>query len=315
LKILVTGGAGFIGSHVVDGYIKAGHDVVVVDNLFTGKRENINPAARFYEIDIRSKGLEKIFEIERPLIVNHHAAQISVPVSVENPIFDAEVNIIGLINLLQNCVKHGVRKIIFASSGGAIYGEAQEYPTSEKYLPVPLSPYAITKLTSEYYLRFYEHQYGLNYTILRYANIYGPRQIPKGEAGVVAIFTENLLSGKTSVICHFPDEPYGMERDYCYVENVVKANILVLENGSNEIFNIGSGKPTKTRELYKKLYDLINKSDPSLRAPVPAPPRHGDIKRSCLNIDKAKRMLGWTLDVSLEEGLKKTVQWYSTHKV
>jgi len=239
LKILVTGGAGFIGSHVVDGYIKAGHDVVVVDNLFTGKRENINPEAKFYEIDIRSKGLEKIFEREKPLIVNHHAAQISVPVSVENPIFDAEVNIIGLINILQACVKYGVKKIIFASSGGAIYGEAQEYPTSEKYPPLPLSPYAITKLTSEYYLEFYRHQYRLNYTILRYANIYGPRQIPKGEAGVVAIFIENLLSGRPSVIYHFPDEPDGMARDYCYVEDVVKANILVLKNGSNEIFNIG----------------------------------------------------------------------------
>ena len=315
MKILVTGGAGFIGSHVVDGYIKAGHDVVVVDNLFTGKRENINPEAKFYEIDIRSKGLEKIFEREKPLIVNHHAAQISVPVSVENPIFDAEVNIFGLINILQACVKYGVKKIIFASSGGAIYGEAQEYPTSEKYLPLPLSPYAITKLTSEYYLEFYRHQYGLNYTILRYANIYGPRQIPKGEAGVVAIFIENLLSGRPSVIYHFPDEPDGMARDYCYVEDVVKANILVLKNGSNEIFNIGSGKPTRTRELYKILYDLINNSNSLLRTPIPAPPRHGDIKRSCLNIDKAKRMLGWTLDVSLEEGLKKTVQWYSTHKV
>jgi len=315
LKILVTGGAGFIGSHVVDGYTKAGHDVVVVDNLFTGKRENINPEAKFYEIDIRSKGLEKIFEREKPLIVNHHAAQISVPVSVENPIFDAEVNIFGLINILQACVKYGVKKIIFASSGGAIYGEAQEYPTSEKYLPLPLSPYAITKLTSEYYLEFYRHQYGLNYTILRYANIYGPRQIPKGEAGVVAIFIENLLSGRPSVIYHFPDEPDGMARDYCYVEDVVKANILVLKNGSNEIFNIGSGKPTRTRELYKRLYDLVNNSNPSLRTPVPAPPRPGDIKRSCLNIDKAKRMLGWTPDVSLEEGLKKTVGWYSTHKV
>jgi len=315
LKILVTGGAGFIGSHVVDGYIKAGHDVVVVDNLFTGKRENINPEAKFYEIDIRSKGLEKIFEREKPLIVNHHAAQISVPVSVENPIFDAEVNIFGLINILQACVKYGVKKIIFASSGGAIYGEAQEYPTSEKYPPLPLSPYAITKLTSEYYLEFYRHQYGLNYTILRYANIYGPRQIPKGEAGVVAIFIENLLSGRPSVIYHFPDEPDGMARDYCYVEDVVKANILVLKNGSNEIFNIGSGKPTRTRELYKRLYDLVNNSNPSLRTPVPAPPRPGDIKRSCLNIDKAKRMLGWTPDVSLEEGLKKTVGWYSTHKV
>ena len=315
MKILVTGGAGFIGSHVVDGYIKAGHDVVVVDNLFTGKRENINPEAKFYEIDIRSKGLEKIFEREKPLIVNHHAAQISVPVSVENPIFDAEVNIFGLINILQACVKYGVKKIIFASSGGAIYGEAQEYPTSEKYPPLPLSPYAITKLTSEYYLEFYRHQYRLNYTILRYANIYGPRQIPKGEAGVVAIFIENLLSGRPSVIYHFPDEPDGMARDYCYVEDVVKANILVLKNGSNEIFNIGFGKPTRTRELYKRLYDLVNNSNPSLRAPVPAPPRPGDIKRSCLNIDKAKRMLGWTPDVSLEEGLKKTVGWYSTHKV
>ena len=172
-RILVTGGAGFIGSHVADGYIEAGYDVSIVDNLYTGRRENLNKAARFYHIDIRSQELEDVFKEEQPEIVNHHAAQISVPDSVKDPRFDAEVNVIGFINVLQCSIKYGVKKIIFISSGGAIYGEAEEYPTSESYTPKPLSPYAITKLVSENYLEFYRHQYGLDYTVLRYANIYG----------------------------------------------------------------------------------------------------------------------------------------------
>ncbi|RLG28585.1 UDP-glucose 4-epimerase, partial [Methanosarcinales archaeon] len=225
MKILVTGGAGFIGSNVVDGYIREGHDVVVVDNLFTGKRENVNPKARFYKADIRSEEIREIIKEERPDVINHHAAQISVPESVRDPLFDADVNIKGILNLLESAVRYGVKKFIFISSGGAIYGEAEEFPTSESYEPRPLSPYAISKYCSEYYLSYYSHQYGLKFTTLRYANIYGPRQIPHGEAGVVAIFMNNILSGKKSVLYHFPEDKEGMIRDYCFVEDVVEANI------------------------------------------------------------------------------------------
>ncbi|NQU14227.1 MAG: NAD-dependent epimerase/dehydratase family protein, partial [Desulfobacteraceae bacterium] len=184
MKILVTGGAGFIGSNVVDGYVRAGHEVLVVDNLYTGKRSNVNPEARFYELDIRSQEVVKVMEKERPEVLNHHAAQMSVPDSVSDPIFDADINIKGLLNLLEAAVQYKVKKVIFISSGGAIYGEASEYPTSEDCEPKPLSPYAVTKYCSEHYLAFYRHQYGLDYTTLRYANIYGPRQVRHGEAGV-----------------------------------------------------------------------------------------------------------------------------------
>src|SRR3990172_6796187 len=188
MKILVTGGAGFIGSHVVDAFIKAGHRVCVIDNLSTGKRENLNPKAKFYRADIRSGKAREIIASFRPDVINHHAAQISVPESVENPLFDADINIMGLLNVLEAARANRTKKIIFASSGGAIYGEAGKHPTPETYPPEPLSPYAITKFASEKYLAFYNRQYGLDYTVLRYSNIYGPRQIPTGEAGVVAIF-------------------------------------------------------------------------------------------------------------------------------
>ena len=182
MKVLVTGGAGFIGSNVVDGLITAGHQVLVVDNLYTGKRSNVNPEAQFFELDIRAPQTAELIKRERPEIIDHHAAQISVPDSVSDPLFDADVNIKGLLNLLEAARKSGVEKFVFISSGGAIYGEASEYPTSEGYQPQPLSPYAVSKFSSEHYLEYYRHQYGLNYTTLRYANIYGPHQIPHGEA-------------------------------------------------------------------------------------------------------------------------------------
>ena len=196
MKILVTGGAGFIGSNVADAYIQAGHEVVIVDNLVTGNRRNINPKAIFYEMDICDESLSEVFAKEKPDMVNHHSAQISVPLSIENPLLDVINNVYGWVNVLQNCVRTGVKKVIYISSGGAIYGEAEEYPTSEKYNPKPLSIYAINKRVGEDYLYFYRHQYGLNYTVLRYANVYGPRQISQGEAGVVSLFTEKLLKGE-----------------------------------------------------------------------------------------------------------------------
>ncbi len=312
MKILVTGGAGFIGSNVVDGYIEQGHDVVVVDNLYSGKLENLNPAAKFYLMDIRSDEISKVLDIERPDVINHHAAQISVPYSVEAPLFDVSVNIEGFVNILEAAKEFDIKKVIFISSGGAIYGEAEEYPTSEDYPPQPLSPYAIAKAVSEDYLYFYRHQYGLDYTVLRYANIYGPRQIPHGEAGVVAIFMDNLVSGKKSLLFHFPDEPDGMIRDYCFVGDVVKANILALERGSGQAFNIGTGVETRTRQLYDKIYRLMKPElglSDELSEPESRQARAGDLTRSCLVVEKAAKGLGWRPEHDLEAGLEKTMRW------
>jgi UDP-glucose 4-epimerase len=318
MKILVTGGAGFIGSNVVDGYIRAGHDVVVVDNLFTGKKSNLNPKATFYQTDIRSPEIRDIFEREKPEILNHHAAQISVPASVSDPLFDADVNLRGFLNLLENAVKHKTGKVIFISSGGAIYGEAEEYPTSEKYAPKPLSPYAVTKFCSEFYLGYYRHQYGLETTILRYANIYGPRQVPHGEAGVVSIFMTNLLEGKPSILNHFPDEPKGMIRDYCFVGDVVKANLKALAQGGAGFFNIGTGKETRTQDLYNVIYEAVKEIKPGLplalsRLSTQAA-RPGDIRKSCLKVNKAKDGLGWSPETSLGQGIRQTLEWWLREK-
>jgi UDP-glucose 4-epimerase len=314
MKILVTGGAGFIGSNVVDGYIEKGHTVVVVDNLFTGKKENLNPAATFCEVDIRSTEVRKIIEKERPEVVNHHAAQISVPASVQDPSFDADVNVKGLINILEASRKNGVRKVVFISSGGAIYGEADQYPTTENYSPEPLSPYAITKLASECYLSYYHHQWGLDYTILRYANIYGPRQIPQGEAGVVAIFMSRLMNNQPCTLYHFPEEPSGMIRDYCFVGDVVKANLLALEQSDNDTFNIGTEKEINTLDLFRIIFEEVKKVkkdlDDKLREPKREPARPGDIAKSCLVIEKASSGLGWKPETSLAEGIKATLEWY-----
>jgi len=315
MKILVTGGAGFIGSNVVDGYLQAGHQVVVVDNLYTGKRENVNPKAKFCEMDIRSEEVDGLMEAERPDVLNHHAAQISVPESVADPLLDADINIKGLLNLLEKAVKYKVKKFIFISSGGAIYGEATQYPTSEDYPPRPLAPYAISKLISEYYLAFYRHQYGLDYTTLRYANIYGPRQIPHGEAGVVAIFMENLLKGECSILNHYSEDKEGMIRDYCYVGDVVEANIEALSKGNGDFFNIGAGRGTKTLELYRIIYEAVREIRPDiseeLSTPLREPARPGDITRSCLRVEKAQNGLGWIPKTGLKEGIRQTLQWWS----
>jgi len=306
LKILITGGAGFIASHVVDAYIDQGYQVVIVDNLSTGCRENLNPKARFYELDIRSDQLKKIFEKEKPDIVNHHAAQISVPVSVKKPRFDTDVNVTGFINLMENSVKYSVKKIIFISSGGAIYGEAEEYPTSENYHPQPLSPYAINKLAGEKYLFYFKKQFGLDYTILRYANVYGPRQIPHGEAGVVSIFIMNLLARKRSYLYSYNSEPDGMIRDYVYVKDVVKVNLLSLEKGNGDIFNVGTQIETTTGKLYRKIAEIMNVNI----EPVKADARPGDLHRSLLNIEKIRENLNWKPDYDLEAGLKQTYQFF-----
>ncbi len=314
MKILVTGGAGFIGSNVVDGYIENGHTVVVVDNLFTGKMENLNPRATFYNVDIRSPEIKEIIKKESPEVINHHAAQISVPASVEDPLFDADVNVKGLINILEASRKNDVRKVIFISSGGAIYGEADQYPTTESYSPKPLSPYAVSKLASEYYLSYYRHQWGLNYTVLRYANIYGPRQIPHGEAGVVAIFMNLLMANKQCTLYRFAEKPSGMIRDYCFVGDVVRANLLALDKGENDIFNIGTGKGTSTLDLFRIVFEEVKKVKvdlhEGLREPKSGPARPGDITRSCLVAEKANAKLTWRPEVSLAEGVGATLEWY-----
>ena len=230
MKILVTGGAGFIGSHVVDAYIKEGHDVMVVDDLSSGKLENINPKAIFHKLDIRSKEAREVILREKPDIINHHAAQMSVPRSVQDPFFDADVNVRGLLNVLEAAKDSGVKKVVFISSGGAIYGEVGKRPATENSSIMPLSPYAVTKAAGENYLFFYKNQYGLDFIVLRYANVYGPRQIPHGEAGVVAIFMERLLLGKPCIVYGFPDEPKGIERDYCYVGDESRVNVLALKH-------------------------------------------------------------------------------------
>jgi UDP-glucose 4-epimerase len=319
MKILVTGGAGFIGSNVADGYLKEGHQVVVVDNLYSGKLENLNPDVKFYNADVRSDEIERIIKNEQPDIINHHAAQMSVPASVEDPVFDADVNIKGILNLLQHAVKYNVSKFIFISSGGAVYGDASQYPTSEEYPPIPLSPYAISKFVSEYYLNYYRHQFGLKYTILRYANIYGPRQIPHGEAGVVAIFMSNLWNKKGSNLYHFPDDEKGMIRDYCYVGDIVKANIKSLTSGDNNFCNIGTGKETRTQELYDVIFEAVKEARPGLSDELSKltkyPSRAGDIARSCLVVKKARDILSWAPETDLKTGIRLTLEWYMKSQI
>ncbi|MFC1898478.1 NAD-dependent epimerase/dehydratase family protein [Candidatus Cloacimonadota bacterium] len=310
MKIIVTGGAGFIGSNVVDEYIRLGHEVIVIDNLSTGSRKNLNPAAKFYEIDIRDKKLEEVFAREEPDVINHHAAQISVPISVQDPLLDADVNAKGFLNILQNCVKFNVKKVIFISSGGAIYGEAGEYPTTENYDPIPLSPYAIHKFISEKYLHFYHHQYRLNYTVLRYANVFGPRQIPHGEAGVVSIFITNFRDSKTSYLYAFQNEPDGMIRDYIYVKDIVQANVIALDKGNLNSYNIGTGQETTTGQLYREISRQMKVNVES----IPGEARPGDIRRSCLNIAKASNELDWHPCYTLDKGIAETIQYFNEKK-
>ncbi|MBA4418746.1 MAG: UDP-glucose 4-epimerase [Syntrophus sp. (in: bacteria)] len=314
MKILVTGGCGFIASHVVDTFIEKGHDVAVIDNLSSGKLENLNKKARHYALDICSDEIEKVFQEERPDMVDHHAAQISVPESVKEPLFDAEVNIKGTIRLLGLAKNYGVKKFIFASTGGAIYGDADKVPTDERYNAEPESPYAIAKFASEKYIRFFFKHYGLKYTILRYSNVFGPRQIPHGEAGVVAIFTEALLAGMHPVLNHFPEEKRGMIRDYCYVKDIARANVIASEREQCDMFNIGTGIGTYTLELYYQTVRALREKGiavpPAFNEPLRDMARPGDIRVSTLNGTKAKEELGWEPMYNVQQGLLETVAWY-----
>jgi UDP-glucose 4-epimerase len=301
-KILVTGGAGFIGSNVADRFIEEGHKVVIVDNLSTGVKANVNQKAKFYKVDIRSAVIDKIFEREKPEVLCHHAAQIDVRKSTNDPIFDAEVNILGSLNLFNACVKHKVNKIIFASTGGAIYGEQDYHPADEKHPANPLSPYGVAKLTIEKYLHFYREVYGINFVALRYANVYGPRQNPFGEAGVVAIFTEKLLGEKKAII----NGNGKQTRDFVFVEDVVESNVLALKYPQSDIFNIGTGIETDINCIFRTLNEKVGSTQKELHGPA----KPGEQERSVLECLKAKRILKWRPKYNLEEGIAKTVEYY-----
>ncbi|HEU5229442.1 MAG TPA: SDR family NAD(P)-dependent oxidoreductase [Ktedonobacteraceae bacterium] len=305
MRILVTGGAGFIGSHIVGQYLAAGHEVAIVDNLWAeggGKTGNISPKASFYQIDITDQSaLEHVFNQVQPEIVNHHAAQHSVAVSTKDPQLDATVNILGLINVLNNCVKAGTRKVIFASSG-ATYGTPARLPLDEDVVQLPESPYGITKMTAEHYLRYWQQAYGLTYTIFRYGNVYGPRQDPNGEAGVIAIFAKRFLAQQPVRI----DWDGEQQKDYVFVEDVARANLLALNQGDNDIFCLGTGRGTSVNELYRILSKIIGYS-PEI---VHAPKRPGDLAVAYFDCRKAERVLSWKPAVSLEEGITQTVDFF-----
>ena len=302
MKILVTGGAGFIASHIADAFIADGHKVFIIDNLSTGFETNINPKAVFIKTDIGDKSLSSLFEKEKFDVVNHHAAQMDVRRSVADPAFDATTNILGTINLLQNCVRTGVKKFMFASTGGAVYGEQNYFPADEKHSTSPLSPYGISKLAVEKYLFFYHAQYNLNYTILRYANIYGPRQNPFGEAGVVAIFSTKLLNGEQPVI-----NGSGLQtRDYVFVGDVVKASVTTLKDEASDIYNIGTGIETDVNELFHIINGIAGKG----MVEKHGPPAAGEQMRSVITSDKIYHKFNWRPATKLEVGLKHTVNFF-----
>jgi len=302
MKILVTGGAGFIGSHLVDRLIQEGNEVVVVDNLSTGKRKHINRKADFYKLDIQSKRIDKVLRNERPLVVVHLAAQMDVRHSTEDPQFDAQVNILGTINLLEQAVRHGVRKVTFASSGGAVYGEQEVFPAPESHRTEPLSPYGISKLAGEKYLTYYANATGLRYVALRFANVYGPRQDSEGEAGVVAIFTRKMLQGEQPII----NGTGKQTRDFIYVEDVVESILVTLGEDVQGIFNVGTGQETSINEGYRILKELTQSSCKDLFGAA----KKGEQYRSVLDVRKIRETFGWDPQISFEEGLRKTVEYF-----
>jgi len=302
MKVLVTGGAGFIGSHLVDRLIQEGHEVVVVDNFLTGKRRNLNKEARFYKLDIQSSRLERVFSKERPLLVMHLAAQVDLRRSVEDPIFDAQVNILGTLNLLEQAVKYGTRKVIFSSSGGAIYGEQDVFPAPESHPIRPLSPYGISKLNGEQYLAYYQRVSGIQHVILRYSNVYGPRQDPEGEAGVVAIVTGKMLAGEQPII----NGNGRQTRDFVFVDDVVEANLAVMGKEVQGIYNVGTAEETSVNDLFRLLVELTNANCKELHGPA----KKGEQARSVVDISRLRQELGWEPKVPLREGLKRTVEFF-----
>jgi UDP-glucose 4-epimerase len=300
VKILVTGAAGFIASHVADAYIDAGHEVAIIDDLSRGAKNNVNSKARFYQCDIRDReALDKVILAEKPVIINHHAAQMDVRRGVREPLFDAQVNILGSLNLIEAAVAHGTKRFIYVSTAGAGYGEPKQMPVPESYPNNPITPYGISKHTVEHYLFTFQFLYGLSYVVLRYGNVYGPRQNSQGEAGVFAIFCEQMLSGVQPVI--YGDG--GKLRDYVYISDVVAANVAAIKHGTNEIFNISSGVPTSDLEVFQTVRALLGKQvEPKYVARRP-----GEIDNICLDISKAKSLLHWEPRVKLSEGARMVV--------
>jgi UDP-glucose 4-epimerase len=306
MKVLVTGGAGFIASHVTDHLITAGVEVVVLDNFASGKRQSLNPRARLYEADIGGEGIGALFERERFDCIDHHAAQMNVRRSVEDPVFDARVNILGSLNLLQAAVASGVKKFVFASTGGAIYGEQLAFPADETHPTSPMSPYGVAKLAVEKYLAVYEEVYDLPYTVLRYANVYGPRQDPHGEAGVVAIFGQRLLAQEPAIINGDGEQT----RDFIYVDDVVRANVLAVTTDLRGIYNVGTGIETSVNVLYTHLATHSGATG----APRHGPPKAGEQRRSVLDCRKLQTATGWTPTVLLDEGLRRTVAYFAEQR-
>jgi len=302
MKIAVTGGAGFIASQIVDAYIERGHEVHIIDDFSTGQESNLNAKAMIHRIDIAEAKTAKLIEQIKPDVLSHHAAQMDVRHSVADPAFDARVNIIGFINLLEASKNAGVKKVIFASSGGAVYGEQEVFPAPESHVTQPASPYGVSKRTGELYLSYYHQAFGMPFIALRYANVYGPRQSAKGEAGVVAIFLSLLLSGKTPVI----NGDGRQTRDYVYVGDVVAANVAALESFFVGQINIGTGIETDVVTIFKHLRDAVDSRVDAQHGPA----KTGEQRRSCLDATRAAEILGWRPQMALAEGLRRTAVFY-----
>ena len=306
MKIVVTGGAGFIGSTVVDAYIAAGHEVAVIDDLTTGREENVNQKARLFKIDVRDHTVvvDAIGSF-RPELVNHHAAQAEVPRSVADPVYDASINVIGGLNILKACVDHGVRKFIFSSTGGALYGEPDVVPASEDHPIRPLSPYGTSKYAFEQYLGTFRRTFGLDFTVLRYSNVYGPRQDFASEEGrVVAIFASRMLARKPVTI----DGDGEQSRDMLYVGDVAMANVAALDRGEGGMYHVSSGIAVTVNDLFRKLAILTGYPDKAAYGPA----RKGDVYRIALDNSLAAAELAWRPQISLEEGLSLTVDYFRT---
>ena len=303
MKILITGGAGFIGSHVADICVQHGFEVVIVDDLSTGRASNLNPAAKFYQMDVRSTKLVEVFEKEKPDYVDHHAAQMDVRRSVADPLFDAAVNILGSINLIECAKQFGVKRFVYISTGGAVYGEPEYLPCDEAHPINPICQYGASKHTVEHYLYMYKVNYGLDYTILRYPNVYGPRQDPHGEAGVVAIFTGQMLHGDQVVINGDGEQ----ERDFVYVGDCARANLMaLLASQGLGILNLGSGRGTTVNEIFAKLRKITG----YLQEARYGPPKVGETRKIYLAASKARSAMGWEPTVELENGLLRTVEYF-----
>jgi len=302
LKVLVTGGGGFIGSHIVDALVQRGDDVAVIDDLSEGQRDRVNPKARFYQMSICDPDIAGVFEKERPEVVNHHAAHILLRRSVEQPMHDASINILGTVNVLANAVRSGVRKLIYASSGGAIYGEPEYLPVDENHRIQPVSQYGVSKYCAEHYIDLYARQSKLKYAILRYANVYGPRQNPFGEAGVVAIFARQMMRGERPTIFG----PGDKTRDYAHVSDIVGVNLLAIERGDNVTCNIGTGVETSDQQIFDAVAEAVGyKEKPEYIAVRP-----GEIQRICLECSRAKDEFGWCAAVELKQGIASTVKYF-----